>query len=133
MSGSMVKVTVIKPFSYSVDGFTAIHVKEGETPSIPANMVAGLIADGKLGGETAEKPADGQEHQSAATVPATSETPATGFGSASNAHPMIDIPSDWRVMHHLKQINLAKQIDPAITTKADAVTAIEAYLSAKAE
>ncbi len=131
---------------YNVIAPDQMQINEEPFRNLPAARSAafghlenGTLADdddasqGPSGEKSTEKPADGQEQQAATSIPDASETPATGFGSASTAHPMIDIPADWAVMHHLKQINLAKQIDPAITTKAEAVAAIEAYLSAKAE
>lgn len=43
------------------------------------------------------------------------------------------IPSDWRDLHHMKLIVLAKHFDPAVTNKAEAVAALEKAVASSAQ
>ena len=45
----------------------------------------------------------------------------------------IDIPENWAELHHQKMITLAKEFDPDVTTKAEAIVALEAELEFREE
>lgn len=55
-----------------------------------------------------------------------------GLGDAPSApaEPEVDekpdLPADWRDLHFMKQISLAKQFDPSVTKKDEAIAVLEA-------
>lgn len=55
---------------------------------------------------------------------------ATGLAAAGYITEVVGeagpvIPADWRSLHHLKIIALAKQFDPSVTKKDDAIALLE--------
>ncbi len=48
-----------------------------------------------------------------------------GYIAIDDGEPAPEIPADWRSLHHIKMIALAKQFDQSVSTKADAVALLE--------
>jgi hypothetical protein len=101
-----IKVEVLKRFPISDDGFSVRHATPGPD-TINAELFAGLEAAGYVA-------AAGK----APVVPTTQPEP-TDLGS---------LPENWRDMHHNALIKVAKMLDETVSTKADAVAAIELAL-----
>jgi hypothetical protein len=80
-----------------------------------ANIRAGLLH---------YTPAEGEAPRPVRVEPHVAEAPKAE---------VVEIPADWRDLHHAKQISLAQKLNPAdISTKVEAVAAIEAELAARA-
>lgn len=50
---------------------------------------------------------------------------AAGFADATPEASQTALPADWRDLHHLPLIKLAKEFDASVSTKADAIAVLE--------
>jgi hypothetical protein len=98
----MTEVTVLRTVPVSDDGITLREIVKGTTDQVLSELFDGLKAEGY--------------------VVAVDDAPA----SIETAGNKPDLPADWRELHFMKQIHLAKQFDPAVTKKDEAVAALEA-------
>ncbi len=108
----MTRVTVLQSFDVSDDGIRVRKAVAGTQDAVLASLFPGLRDAGLV--EALD-----------ASVPASNISPDL----KPNDRPTpdeVDIPAEWRDMHHLKIIALAKRIDPTVTNKAEAVAVIEA-------
>lgn len=123
MAGTKTIVTALRRTPYSNDGFTILEAKPGETFQINSDLVQGLVdekfvkrlASGGLVAN-AEPPAMVGE---ASPEMVTTTAPDQNISSS-------DIPADWRDMHHLQIIKLAKSVAPDVKSKAEAIAVLEA-------
>lgn len=112
----MTRVTVLQSFDVSDDGIRIRKAVAGTQDAVLASLFPGLRDAGLV-------------EALGVTVPASNISPDMKPIDPPTTDP-VEIPADWRDMHHLKIIALAKRIDPAVTNKAEAVAVIEAALGA---
>lgn len=157
---STVEVIALKPFCYSVDGYTSIPVQEHERFDLPERFFAGLndaryvrratIGDGKVSLK-AEPPKVSEKKVSAIVETAIKlrDTLVEISGAAKNEIPetaylrtaetraeqaAVEIPDDWRSLKWFALRSLASKIsDTPIKTSEDAVAAIEAELARRSQ
>lgn len=106
---------VLRSFPFSRDGIKIESAEAGADVDLPAALVRGLEAAGFIG-DPEPLPAGGyfvDEEAGGATAPA--------------------IPADWRKLHHVKMIPLAKSLDESVSTKAHAIEVLERAEKAAAE
>lgn len=101
---------VLRSFPFSRNGIKIETAEAGAEIDLPSALVAGLEAAGFIGEPTAQS------------------THSVGEGAVKPA-----ITAGWRDEHFMKQIHLAKQFDPSVTKKDDAVAVLEAAEKAAAE
>lgn len=125
MAGPKTDIVAKRDFPYSHDGFTILQATKGDIIAVNSDLVQGLVDEGYAkvfdGGSLPAKPAP--------AMPQAIDDPAVGTGAPPPAGDPVVIPDGWRDLHHLKMIPLAKQIDPSVSTKADAIAAIEKHLA----
>lgn len=112
---------VLKRLSLSRDGINVKHHAEGEIlEDVPENLVKGLTEAGFLGEPDL---LDGSTITPSAHLDAGA--PFTGL-----VNDKVVLGPDWRDLHHTKLILLAKELDPSVTKKNDAVAVLGAYEAA---
>jgi hypothetical protein len=109
----MKQVNVLQDFDASDDGIRVRKLLAGTKETILSSLFPGLHAAGFV----EELAVD------ASTSLKPSEPPTPDD---------LVLPDDWRDMHHLKLLGLAKRIDPSVTNKAEAIAALEAYEAKRA-
>lgn len=158
---STVEVIALKPFCYSVDGYTSIPVQEHERFDLPERFFAGLndaryvrratIGDGKVSLKAEPRAAKietakmvdaaikqvledaykSSTEVKTATIPETAYLPTAEPREKPEA---VEIPDDWRSLKWFALRSLASKIsDTPIKTSEDAVAAIEAELARRSQ
>lgn len=94
----MTAVLVLRTVPVSDDGITTRDIVKGTVDHVLSELFDGLKAEGYVTEAEPPFPADGE--------------------------PLI--PADWRDLHFMKQISLAKQFDPSVTKKDEAIAVLEA-------
>lgn len=108
---------VLRSFPFSRDGIKIESAEAGAEVDLPEALVSGLEAAGFIG-EPDEEPSQ----------PAGAGAGQNGGDGAGKPA----IPADWRDLHHIKMIPLAKQFDETVSTKARAIEVLEAAETAAA-
>lgn len=101
----MTAVTVLRSVDVSDDGIKIRRIEAGTEAEVPSSAFNGLKAEGY--------------------VRAIGEAADEAVGD-------LALPESWRDFHHLKIIAIAKTLNSAVATKADAIAVLEAYESSKA-
>lgn len=109
---------VLRSFPFSRDGIKIETAEAGGDVDLPEALVSGLEAAGFIGDPDAQP-----------SQPAGAGADPNGGQPAGKPA----IPADWRDLHHVKMIPLAKQFDENVSTKAQAIAALEAAEKAAAE
>lgn len=134
---SHIEVIALRPFIYSVDGYTEISVKEKEVFNLPERMFDDLngaryvrratIGDGRISLEPSSPPV------------VTEDTPPAKVANRSTAESReeqlaVEIPDDWKSLKWFALRSLASKVssDP-VNKMEDAVAAIEAELARRNE
>jgi hypothetical protein len=99
-----IAVTVLRTVLVSDDGIKTRTIVQGTTDIVLADLFPGLEAEGYV---------------SAVNAPKVGEVGK------------IEIPDDWQSQHHLAIIALGRKLDPAVTNRESAVSAIEAALATR--
>ena len=99
----MTEVMVLRTVPVSENGITLRVIVKGTVDQVPNELFEGLKAEGYV-------------------VEAGDTGPEAILG----------LPEDWRDLHHMKLITLAKAFDPSVSNKAEAVAALEAAEKAAA-
>lgn len=105
----MTEVSVLRTVAVSDDGITLRTIVKGTTDKVPSELFDALQAEGYV--------AD------------VGDAPATPLGA--DGKPVL--PHDWRDLHFMKQIHLAKQFDPSVTKKDEAVVVLDAVEKGSAQ
>ncbi len=125
MAGTKALVTAIRRTPYSNDGFTVLEAMPGETFPINSDLVQGLVDE-----KFVERVAVGEIVPAVVSAAKVGETPSETVITAAQAQEIISsataIPADWRDLHHLQIVKLAKTFDPEVKSKTEAVAVLEA-------
>lgn len=114
---------VLKAFPLAADGRNNVQCNVDEYVDVPVNLVNGLEAEGFI------KKAPGRAKED--MVPENkAETPPENKVEAPADTGNSDIPADWRDLAWPKLRALASSLGGKVTTKDDAIEAIEAHLAA---
>ena len=124
MPGNKVSVTALRATPYSNDGFTILMAKPGETFPISADLVQSLVDEKFV--ERATAAALNASADILSLVGDAPSAPAVQAPSTPSSAASPQIPDGWRDFHHLKIIQIAKQFDPDVKLKSDAIAVIEA-------
>ncbi|MCS0501616.1 hypothetical protein [Ancylobacter mangrovi] len=112
-----VKVRVLRTVPVSDDGIRSRQLVKGTVDVVPAGLFDGLKAEGYV-----DEPAAGEDGGS----------PSGGAGQGAGGP--VEIPDDWKDLHHATKKKLAREIsgqEPADTAAAEAV--IEAEIARRTE
>lgn len=124
---------VLKPFPCSFDGITSVMLEVGDVRDF-GSLAPGLVAEKYIESARAEPVID-PGRQEPRPIKADPEPPATLAPTAVNDPDpdTVEIPADWRDLSGNKLRSLAALVSPTpITSKATAITAIEAELARRA-
>lgn len=99
----MTEVAVLRTVPVSDDGITLRTIVAGTDDRVASDLFPGLEAEGYVAALGATAPAK-------AAAPVTNE---------------FVLPEGWRDLHHFKLVALAKAAGFAVSTKAEAVAALE--------
>lgn len=102
---AMTAVKVLVSTRVSDDGINLRRIVEGTEDEVPSVLFDGLKAEGYV-----IEPGD---------------EPVKSASDAGGDEP-VAIPADWRDLHFMKQIHLAKQFDPSVARKDEAIVVLEA-------
>lgn len=124
---STINVIALKPFSYSVNGYTEIAVVEHQTFDLPEHLFAGLnderyvrrtVAGAELATKT-EVPIEKPKAVIKGTVEQVNKSPVSN----------VEIPDDWKTLKFFALRSLASKLGSNVKTMDDAIAAIEAELA----
>lgn len=145
---STIEVIALRPFIYSLDGYTEIPVNEHETFDLPEKFFQGLndaryvrrakIGDGKVSLKANETSDERLEEIASMTPHAQAKRFVESFKEeVSKQEPEVvaavtdvEIPDDWRSLKFFALRSLASKLssDP-VKNSEDAIAAIEAELA----
>lgn len=147
---STIEVIALRPFVYSLDGYTEIPVNEHETFDLPEKFFQGLndaryvrrakIGDGKVSLKpSSEEIAKRVEpivetavklQEALTTIAETGEMPVKTEGEKIVDGSDVEIPDDWKALKWFALRSLASKVSNGpVKTMEDAVAAIEAELA----
>lgn len=123
MAGNQTLVTALRRTPYSNNGFTILEAMPGDTFPINSDLVQGLVDE-----KFVKRAAVGGIVPAVVSSALVGETPSETVITAAPAQDSgtTAIPADWRDLHHLQIVKLAKAFDPEVKSKTEAVAVLEA-------
>lgn len=114
---------VLKTFPVAVAGsHYGKIVYAGDLAEIPADLVLGLTAEGYV----ESLASGGLILETAAPLPLVGEVPGEQTIAQSAIVETAKLPENWRDLHHLQIIKLAKDLGGDVKMKAEAIAFLEA-------
>lgn len=134
---STVEVIALKPFIYSVDGYTEISVDEKQVFDLPEKYFDGLngagyvrratIGDGRVSLKAKEAP---KEDAPSVVKEAVKETAGVAdSGEKPVDASKVEIPDDWRTFKFFALRSLASKLGKTVKTMDEAIAVVEAELA----
>lgn len=124
---STIMVRALQRVSFSEDGFTIVAKQQGDEFELPSHLYADLRDEKKvIAFDEAGVIDHGGEDDPSADPNAGQDDAAQVAATASAAAAATLGEEDLEKIHHVKLISMARQVDPNVKTRAEALVVLKA-------